>query len=59
MAGRTRSGLNLEMSTSASIRLSLCVGGLPFCVVEARLPYKVEMAEGLDVILDNPVGLCR
>ena len=30
-----------------------------FYVVEARLSYMVETAEGLDVTLDNPVGLHR
>ena len=58
-AGRTRSGLTLGTSTSASTRPSLCGEGPLFCVVEARLPCMVETAEGLDVTLDNPAGLRR
>ena len=58
-AGRTRSGLTLGTSTSASTRPSLCGEGPPSCVVEARLPCVVEMAEGLDITLDDPAGLRR
>ena len=58
-AGRTRSGLTLGTSISASTRPSLCGEGPPSGVVEARLPYVVETAEGLDVTLDNPAGLRR
>ena len=57
MAGRTQSGLNLETSTSASIRPSLCDESSPFCMVKARLFCVIEIAESLDVILDNPAGL--
>ena len=59
MADRTRLGLNFGMSTSASIRPSLCGEDPPSCVVEARLFYVLETAEGLDIILDDPAGLRR
>ena len=51
MAGRTRSGLTLGTSISASIRL--------FCVVKARFSYVVETVKGLDVTLDDLAGLRR
>ena len=40
-------------------RLPYVVEARFFCVVEARLPYVMEMAEDLDVILDDPEGLRR
>ena len=58
-AGQKRLSLNVEMLTSASIRLSLCGGGPSFCVVKARFSCVMETAEGLDVILNDPASLRR
>ena len=58
-AGQTQSGLTFQISTSASIRPSLYGKGPLSYVIKACLLCVVKMAEGLDITLDNPAGLCR